>query len=80
MKEPTSIYIETFGTEKVSKDIILQAIKNEFDLTPAGIIKTLDLRKPIYLQTAAYGHMGRDDIDVPWEHLDKVNVLKEYLK
>ena len=59
--------------------MILSAVRKEFDLTPAGIIKTLDLRRPIYKSTAAYGHMGRSDVDLPWEHLDKVDTLKKYL-
>ena len=59
--------------------MILSAVRKEFDLTPAGIIKTLDLRRPIYKSTAAYGHMGRSDVDLPWEHLDKVDALKKYL-
>lgn len=79
VKEPTSIFVETFNTEKVSHDIILEAIKKEFDLTPQGIINKLDLRQPIYKNTAAYGHFGRTDIDLPWEVLDKVEVLKTYL-
>ena len=79
VKEPTSVFVETYGTEKVAKDVILSAVRKEFDLTPAGIIKTLDLRRPIYKSTAAYGHMGRSDVDLPWEHLDKVDALKKYL-
>ena len=74
--KPTSVYVDTFNTGKVSDDKILDAILNNFDLTPAGIIKTLDLKRPIYQQTAAYGHFGRNDIDLPWEHLDKVDVFK----
>ena len=70
-------YIDTFGSEKVSHDVILEAIKNEFDLTPGGIIKTLNLKAPIYQQTAAYGHFGRSHL--PWEQLNKVNDLKKYL-
>lgn len=79
VKEPTSIYIETFHTEQVAKAKIIQAIRQEFDLTPQGIIETLDLKKPIYLDTATYGHFGRDDLGVTWEKLDKVEVLKKYL-
>ena len=79
VKEPTSIYIETFGTEHVSKDVILKAIKQEFNLTPQGIIETLDLLKPVYFNTSAYGHFGRSDVELPWEKLDKVEVLKKYL-
>ena len=77
VKEPTSIYIDTFGTEKINRDVILEAIKKEFDLTPGGIIKTLNLKAPIYKQTAAYGHFGRSHL--PWEQLDKVSDLKKYL-
>lgn len=79
VKEPTSIYVETFGSEHVGKDTIIKAIRENFDLTPGGIIKTLDLRRPIYRQTAAYGHFGRPDLDLPWEKLDKVSDLKKYL-
>ena len=79
VKEPTSIYIETYGSEHVSKDTILKAIKENFDLTPAGIIKGLHLKTPIYQNTAAYGHFGRGDLNLPWEKLDKVEVLKKYL-
>jgi S-adenosylmethionine synthetase len=77
VKEPTSVFVETYGTEKVSNDVLLEAIKNEFDLTPQGMIDTLNLRQPIYLQTAAYGHFGRKAF--PWEQLDKVDTLKKYL-
>lgn len=79
VKEPTSIYIETYGTEHVEHDVILKAIKENFDLTPGGIINTLQLRQPIYLKTAAYGHFGRNDMNLPWEKLDKVEILKKYL-
>ena len=79
VKEPTSIFLETFGTEKVKHDIILEAIKSEFDLTPQGIINTLNLKTPIYKKTAAYGHFGRGDLNLPWENLDKVEILKKYL-
>lgn len=79
VKDPTSIYIETYGTEKVSRDMILKAIKNEFDLTPQGIISSLQLLNPIYSKTAVYGHFGRGDLDLPWEKLDKVDILKKYL-
>lgn len=78
VKEPTSIFIETYGSEHVSRDVILKAIKENFDLTPGGIINTLQLRQPIYLKTAAYGHFGRGDINLPWEKLDKVEILKKY--
>ncbi len=77
--EPISVYIDAFGTSKVSTDTLLIAIRNEFLLTPQGIIDSLDLLKPIYLQTACYGHFGRSDLDLPWERLDKVNTLKKYL-
>ena len=77
--QPTSIMVDTFGTGKVSDEKLLTAIRENFDLRPAGIIKMLDLRRPIYKQTAAYGHFGRNDLDLPWEKLDKVDVLKKYL-
>lgn len=76
---PVSISADTFGTGKVSEEVLVKAIQEHFDLRPAGIIKMLDLRRPIYKQTAAYGHFGRNDIDVPWEKLDKVEQLKKYL-
>ena len=74
--QPTSIMIDTFGTGKVSDQKLVDIIREHFDLRPAGIIKMLDLRRPIYKQTAAYGHFGRDDLDLPWEKLDKVEMLK----
>jgi S-adenosylmethionine synthetase len=74
---PVSISIDTFGTGKVSEDILIEVVRNNFDLRPAGIIKMLDLRRPIYKQTAAYGHFGRTDIDLPWERTDKAEALKE---
>lgn len=77
--EPTSVFVETFNTAKVSQDVLLKAIKENFDLTPNGIICSLDLLRPIYSKTAAYGHFGRGDLDLPWEKLDKVEVLKRYL-
>ena len=77
--EPTSISVDSFGTGKVSDERMVEIIRENFDLRPAGIIKMLDLRRPIYKQTAAYGHFGRTDIDVTWERLDKVDVLKKYL-
>ena len=77
--QPTSIMVDTFGTGKVADEKLLTAIRENFDLRPAGIIKMLDLRRPIYKQTAAYGHFGRTDVDLPWEHLDKVETLKKYL-
>ncbi|MDD8049447.1 MAG: methionine adenosyltransferase [Thomasclavelia sp.] len=78
--KPTSIYVDCNNTNKVSEDVILEAINKEFDLTPTGIIKTLDLKKPIYKQVAAYGHLGRHDLNLPWEQLNKVEALKSYLK
>ena len=76
---PTSVMVDTFGTGKVSDEKLTEIIRENFDLRPAGIIKMLDLRRPIYKQTAAYGHVGRHDLDLPWEKLDKVEVLKQYL-
>jgi len=75
--QPVSISIDTFGTGKVSEDVLIEVVRNNFDLRPAGIIKMLDLRRPIYKQTAAYGHFGRTDIDLPWERTDKAEALKE---
>ena len=75
--EPTSVLVDTFGTAKVSEALIEDTIRKNFKLTPKGIIDTLDLKRPIYAQTAAYGHFGRNDIDLPWEHLDKVDVFKK---
>ena len=77
--QPTSIMVDTFGTGKVEDDKLVEIIRENFDLRPAGIIKMLDLRRPIYKQTAAYGHFGRNDLDLPWEKLDKVEVLRKYL-
>ena len=76
---PTSVMVDTFGTGKVSDEKLTEIIRENLDLRPAGIIKMLDLRRPIYKQTAAYGHFGRHDLDLPWEKLDKVEVLKQYL-
>ena len=76
---PTSIMVDTFGTGKVSDERLVDIIRENFDLRPAGIIKMLDLRRPIYKQTAAYGHFGRNDLDLPWEKLDKADELKKYL-
>lgn len=76
---PTSIMVDTFGTGKVSDTRLVEIIRENFDLRPAGIIKMLDLRRPIYKQTAAYGHFGRNDLDLPWEKLDKAEELKKYL-
>ena len=77
--QPTSIMVDTFGTGKLSDEKIVEIVRENFDLRPAGIIKMLDLRRPIYRPTAAYGHFGRTDVELPWEALDKVDVLKKYL-
>ena len=77
--KPTSINVNTFGTGKLSDTKLVEIIRDNFDLRPAGIIRMLDLRRPIYKQTAAYGHFGRTDVDLPWEKLDKVENLKKYL-
>ena len=77
--QPTSVMVDTFGTGKISDEKLVDIIRENFDLRPAGIIQMLDLRRPIYKQTAAYGHFGRNDLDLPWEKLDKVDVLKKYL-
>ncbi len=77
--QPTSIMVDTFGTGKISEETLVEVVRENFDLRPAGIIKMLDLRRPIYKQTAAYGHFGRNDLDLPWENLDKVEDLKKYL-
>ena len=77
--QPTSVMVDTFGTGRLSDEKLVEIIRENFDLRPAGIIKMLDLRRPIYKQTAAYGHFGRDDLDLPWEKLDKVDALKAYL-
>ena len=77
--QPTSIMIDTFGTGKLSDEKLVDIIRENFDLRPAGIIKMLDLRRPIYKQTAAYGHFGRNDLNLPWEATDKTDVLKKYL-
>ena len=79
VKDPTSVHVDTYGTGKVADEVILDAIKKEFDLTPQGIIDTLDLLNPIYGPTAAYGHVGRTDVEFPWEKLNKVEDLKKYL-
>ena len=78
--QPTSIMVDTYGTGKLSDEQLTKMIRENFDLRPAGIIKMLDLRRPIYKQTAAYGHFGRTDLDLPWERLDKVEELKKYLQ
>ncbi len=77
--QPTSIMVDTFGTGKISDEKLVSIVRENFDLRPAGIIKMLNLRRPIYKQTAAYGHFGRNDLDLPWEALDKVDALKKYL-
>ncbi len=77
--QPTSINIDTFGTGRLDSEKLVEIVRENFDLRPAGIIRMLDLRRPIYKQTAAYGHFGRNDLDLPWEKLDKVDVLKKYL-
>lgn len=79
VKDPTSVHVDTYGTGKLADEVILDAIKKEFDLTPQGIINTLDLLNPIYGPTAAYGHFGRTDVEFPWEKLNKVEDLKKYL-
>lgn len=73
---PVSINVDTYGTGKVSDEKLVELIRNNFDLRPTGIIRMLDLRRPIYKQTAAYGHFGRTDLDVPWESVDKAEILK----
>ena len=80
VSEPTSIYVDTFGTSKLTNDELINIIKENFDLTPRGIIKSLDLRRPIYQKTSNYGHFGRNDEDFTWERLDKVESLKKYAK
>ena len=76
---PTSVMVDTFGTGRLSDERLVEIVRENFDLRPAGIIKMLDLRRPIYKQTAAYGHFGRDDLNLPWEKTDKVELLKKYL-
>lgn len=78
--EPVSVYVNTFGTGTVAEAKLAAAVRDLFDLRPAGIIQMLDLKRPIYKQTAAYGHFGRTDIDLPWEHTDKVDALKAACK
>ncbi len=77
--QPTSVMVDTFGTGVKSEAELEAIIRENFDLRPAGIIKMLDLRRPIYKQTSSYGHFGRNDLDLPWEALDKVEDLKKYL-
>ncbi|MEG0987291.1 MAG: methionine adenosyltransferase [Clostridium sp.] len=77
--QPTSVMVDTFGTGKLGNLELVDIVRKHFDLRPAGIIKMLDLRRPIYKQTASYGHFGRNDLDLPWEKLDKVELLKQYL-
>ena len=77
---PVSVMVDTFGTGKLPDDKIVDIIMEHFDLRPAAIITNLNLRRPIYKQTAAYGHFGRTDVDLPWEQTDKVDLLKQYLK
>ena len=79
VSEPTSISLNTFGTSSYSDDVIIKIIRDTFDLTPSGIISMLDLRRPIYAGTAAYGHFGRTDLDLPWEQLDKVDLIQSQL-
>ena len=74
---PVSILVDTFGTGKIDEEQIVNLIEENFELRPAGIIDMLNLRQPIYRQTAAYGHFGRDDIDLPWEHTDKAKTLRK---
>lgn len=77
--QPTSVMVDTFGTGKMSDNRLVEIIRENFDLRPAGIIRMLDLRRPIYRQTAAYGHFGRNDVSLPWERTDRVEQLKSYL-
>ena len=77
---PTSIMVDTYGTGRLCNERLVEIIRENFDLRPAGIIKMLDLRRPIYKQTAAYGHFGRNDLDLSWEKTDKAEALRKYLK
>jgi S-adenosylmethionine synthetase len=77
--QPTSISVDTSGTGKLSDEKLVDIVRENFDLRPAGIIKMLDLRRPIYKATAAYGHFGRTDVELPWEKTDKTDALKKYL-
>ena len=78
--KPVSIFVDSYGTSAMSDDRLSEIVEKEFDLRPASIIRDLDLKRPIYAQTASYGHFGRDDLDLPWEKLDKVEALKKYVK
>ncbi|MBO6008299.1 MAG: methionine adenosyltransferase, partial [Lachnospiraceae bacterium] len=78
--QPTSVMVDTFGTGKIDDEKLVEIVRENFDLRPAGIIKMLDLRRPIYKATSAYGHFGRTDVDLPWEKTDKAELLKGYLK
>ena len=78
-EEPVSIEVETFGTGKLNEEEITRIVEKVFDLRPGAIIRDLDLRRPIYRQTAAYGHFGRNDLNLPWEQLNKVEEIKKYL-
>ena len=78
--EPISVLVDTFGTNKVSEEEIVKTIRENFKLTPKGMIESLDLLKPRYSKIASYGHFGRNDVDLPWEHLDKVDCFKKLLK
>ena len=75
--KPVSILVDTFGTGKIDDEKIAELVEKNFDLRPAAIIRDLDLRRPIYKQTAAYGHFGRTDVDLPWEHTDKAETLRQ---
>ncbi len=77
--QPTSVAVDTFGTGRLPNEKLVEIIRENFDLRPAGIIKMLDLRRPVYKQTAAYGHFGREDVSLPWEAVDKADSLKKYL-
>ncbi|MBQ6326329.1 MAG: methionine adenosyltransferase domain-containing protein, partial [Clostridia bacterium] len=78
--KPVSVFVDSYGTGATSDDRLAQIVEKEFDLRPASIIRDLDLKRPIYAQTASYGHFGRDDLDLPWEKLDKVEALRKYVK
>jgi S-adenosylmethionine synthetase len=78
--KPLSVFVDSYGTGALSDDRLSEIVSREFDLRPAAIIRDLDLKRPIYAQVASYGHFGRDDLDLPWERLDRVEALKKYLK